>query len=147
MFWRRGGSVKEKSHWRWRSKQVLALAAIISLLPLPVLAGESNQPTPTTQTLSAAAAKVVAREVLKPASDGMEAARSGAPELRSAAYFTGGAPTAAAVRAEQEGTPTTRSATFFKTPAGVVVMAVLGVGVGYALYSAQHDRVHSAGKK
>ena len=109
--------MKEKSQWRWRSKQVLALAAIISLVPLPVLAGEGNQPTPTKQTLSATAAKVVAREVLKSASDGMEAARSGAPELRSTAYFSGGAP-AAAVRAEQEGTPGPRTAAFFKTRSG-----------------------------
>jgi hypothetical protein len=139
--------VKETFHWRWRSKQVLALVAIISLVPLPVLAGEGNPPTPATQTLSATAAKVVAREVLKSASDGMGAARSGAPELRSTAYFSGGAPKAAVVRAEQEGAPVTRSAAFFKTPAGMAVVAVLAVGVGYALYSTQHDRVHSAGKK
>ncbi len=141
--------MKETSYWRWRPKQVLALAVIASLVPLPVFAGEGTQPTPAKQTLTASAAKVVAREVLKSVDDEAVAARSGAPELRAAAFFNGRAGVAPAVagRAEQEGTPGTRSAAFFKTPAGIAVMAVLGVGVGYALYSTQHDRVHSAGKK
>jgi hypothetical protein len=132
-----------KSQWRRRSTQFLALAVIITLVPLPVLAGEGTQPTPSKQTLSAAAAKVVAREVLK---DGMQPAENGAAAVKPAAYAGGGAPMAP-VRAEQEGTAGPRSASFFKTPAGIAVMAVLGVGVGYALYSTQHDRVHSAGKK
>jgi hypothetical protein len=135
-----------KSESRRHSRQVLALAVIIALVPLPVLAGEGTQPTPTRQTLRATAAKVVAREVAKSAGDGMEAARSGIPARASAAYAGRGTPLAA-VRAEQEGTPGARSGSFFTTPAGVAVMAVLGLGVGYALYSAKHDRVHSAGKQ
>jgi hypothetical protein len=39
------------------------------------------------------------------------------------------------------------SPTFFKTRVGAVVAAVMIAGTGYALYSAQHDRIHSAGKK
>ncbi len=123
------------------STQFLALAVIITLVPLPVLAGESTQPTPATQTLSATAAKVVAREVAK---DALQAAEMGATALKPAAFATSGARTAA--RAEQEGTPGARSGSFFKTGAGIAVMAVLGLGVGYALYSAKHDRVRSPGK-
>lgn len=39
------------------------------------------------------------------------------------------------------------SPSFFKKPAGIAVLATLAAGVGYALYSTQHDRVHSAGKQ
>jgi hypothetical protein len=57
------------------------------------------------------------------------------------------AKTAAARRSEQSTNPATQSATFFKTRTGVIVAAVMAAGVGYAIYSAQHDRIHSAGKK
>lgn len=40
-----------------------------------------------------------------------------------------------------------QSSSFFKTRTGVVIAAVMIAGTGYALYSAQHDRIHSAGKK
>ena len=33
---------------------------------------------------------------------------------------------------------------FFKTPKGVAVLALVGAGFGYALYSKSHDRVLSA---
>jgi hypothetical protein len=130
-----------KSQPRRRSTQFLALAVIITLMPLPVLAGESTQPTPAKQTLSATAAKVVAREVAK---DAMQAAEIGATAVKPAAFTTSGARMAA--RAGQEGMPGERSGSFFKTGAGIAVMAVLGLGVGYALYSAKHDRVRSPGK-
>jgi hypothetical protein len=32
---------------------------------------------------------------------------------------------------------------FFKTPKGTVVLALLGAGIGYGVYSKVHDRVHS----
>ena len=39
------------------------------------------------------------------------------------------------------------SPSFFKKPAGIAVLVTLAAGDGYALYSTQHDRIHSAGKK
>lgn len=33
---------------------------------------------------------------------------------------------------------------FFKTPAGIAVIAVVAAGTGFAIYSARHDRIHSA---
>ena len=36
------------------------------------------------------------------------------------------------------------SPSFFRTPLGVAVIAIVGAGTAYALYSAQHDRIHSA---
>lgn len=39
-----------------------------------------------------------------------------------------------------------RSGSFFKTPAGIATLAIFGAGVGYALYSANNDRIKSAGR-
>jgi hypothetical protein len=50
-------------------------------------------------------------------------------------------------RSEQSTNPATQSPTFFKTRTGVIVAAVTVAGAGYAIYSAQHDRIHSPGKK
>jgi hypothetical protein len=50
-------------------------------------------------------------------------------------------------RSDQPTSTDKRSPTFFKTPAGIAVVAVMAAGAGYAIYSAQHDRIHSPGKK
>ncbi|HEY3380394.1 MAG TPA: hypothetical protein VGK32_01425 [Vicinamibacterales bacterium] len=42
-----------------------------------------------------------------------------------------------------EGTAQLGSKSFFKTPAGLIVLAVVGAGTGFAVYSASHDRIHS----
>jgi hypothetical protein len=39
------------------------------------------------------------------------------------------------------------SPSFFKKPVGIVVLATLAAGVGYALYSTQNDRIISPAKK
>jgi hypothetical protein len=36
---------------------------------------------------------------------------------------------------------------FFKSPVGIAVISTFAVGVGYFLYSTQHDRVNSPGKE
>jgi hypothetical protein len=38
------------------------------------------------------------------------------------------------------------SPAFFKTPAGILALSVLAIGVGYAIYSTSHDRVKSPGR-
>lgn len=40
----------------------------------------------------------------------------------------------------------TKSASFFKTRTGLLVIAVMAVGTGYALYSAKEDRIHSSSR-
>lgn len=39
-----------------------------------------------------------------------------------------------------------RSGGFFKTPAGIATLVIFGAGVSYALYSANNDRIKSAGR-
>ena len=38
----------------------------------------------------------------------------------------------------------TKSGSFFKTRTGLVVIAVMAVGTGYALYSSSHDRIRGS---
>ena len=58
------------------------------------------------------------------------------------------APARSSVRhAEQGGDQSKESIGFFKTKPGMIALAVMIGGVGYAVYSAQHDRIHSAGKQ
>jgi hypothetical protein len=49
-------------------------------------------------------------------------------------------------RSEQAANPATQSPSFFTTRTGMLVVGVMAVGAGYAIYSAQHDRIHSPGK-
>ena len=99
---------------------VLALA----LIPLPVAASEA---TPATK------AKTTSQVSLK---DGASRAAARTPL----------APAGRARRAEQD-TAGKDSPGFFKTPAGAIALAVMVVGVGYALYSAKNDRITSPAKK
>jgi len=47
----------------------------------------------------------------------------------------------------QAANPATQSPAFFKTRTGILVAGVMAVGAGYAIYSTQHDRIHSPGKQ
>ena len=105
---------------RWRPALLAALVVTIALAPLPALAGEPSPPAKA-PGIRASLAKLDLTE------------RIAAPRP----------PTA---RKQQTGQDDLRSASFFKTPLGIVVLATLGVGAGYAIYSTQHDRIHSAGK-
>ncbi len=106
---------------RSAASRAAVFPAVLALTPLPALADQAGGPVPATP-IRASAARIAASQPL-----------SAAP--------------VAAARTEQvtEGAP--RSGAFFKTPAGVAVLAVMGAGFGYAIYSVSHDRVHSPGKK
>jgi len=107
---------------RWRPALLAALVVTIALAPLPALAGEPSPPAAKAPPgIRASLAKLDLTE------------RIAAPRP----------PTA---RKQQAGQDDLRSASFFKSPLGIVVLATLGVGAGYAIYSTQHDRIHSAGK-
>ena len=99
---------------------VLALA----LIPLPVAASEAPPAAKSKRTsqvsLKEGASRAAARTPLAPAGR--------------------------ARRAEQDAAGKDSPA-FFKTPAGAIALAVMVVGVGYALYSAKEDRITSPAKK
>src|SRR5262245_57795524 len=98
----------------------LGFTGITASVPLPSLAGD---PTSTDrQSIKEAAKHIVARDV------SAQPARS---------Y--------PAREARQASTPT-NSTSFFKTRPGMIALAVIAVGTGYAIYSAQHDRIRSPGR-
>lgn len=100
----------------WRpAVRVLALALVVTAIPLPGLAEETSKPVPS-PGLSASIAK---------------AAATGKVTLEQAK------PSAAPDRADLG------SSSFFKKPIGIVVLAVVGAGAGYMFYSMSHDRIHS----
>ncbi len=103
---------------RWRPA-LRALAVVLALsLPLPVLAADGNQPA---------------------AKPGLKA--SIARAVTSARLTASPSTTRATTTQSQSVPPTSKS--FFKTPAGIAVLAVVGAGTAYALYSTSHDRIHS----
>jgi len=107
------------SVWRWRLARLIALAVIIALCPLPALAGDQDQPAGKAPGIRASAAAIVTRQPLA------------------------ASPSAAAQGQSNAG----KSGSFFKSPIGVVVLATLAAGVGYAIYSTQNDRITSPVKQ
>jgi hypothetical protein len=114
------------------SRAVL-LALVVALIPLPAAAREpagasttsETAKSPEAPTIRAAIAKIDARD-LKPTVPSRTTTR----------------------RSEQQtSNPAAESPAFFKTGTGIAVLAVIAAGVGYALYSTQHDRITSAGKQ
>ena len=98
------------------------LVVIAALLPLPAAASDTAT-TPSPPTIKASMERFIVPDVTaKPARK--DAARDG-----------------------RQGSSAGSSPGFFKTKPGIIALAVMGAGVGYALYSAQNDRIHSPGKK
>jgi hypothetical protein len=101
----------------------VVLAVATALIPLPALAAEDARPSPKPGSIKASVEKIDAR-ALAPARP------TRANEARRAAQGTTG-----------------RDTSFFKSKPGILVLAVMAVGTGYALYSTQHDRITSPAKK
>ena len=119
--WNRSNKeVREVKHQfgTWRvAARVLVLAMAVTAIPLPSLADEMGRPVATPLKASitkAAAANRMAVEQAKPAD------AKPVPDKTDLG-----------------------SGSFFKKPAGAVVLAVLGVGIGFMAYSMSHDRIHS----
>ncbi len=109
----------KKTVRRWRLvARVLVLAIAIAAVPVPGLAQEKSPPASPTPGLQASIQKVAASTPVAPART---------PAARTQ-------------------TGTTASKPFMKSTAGIVMLAVLGAGVGYAVYSTSHDRIHSAAR-
>ncbi len=109
------------SVWRLACARAIAAGMIVALAPLPLAAAEPTVPSSSID-IRAAVQRYVAAE-------------------RQTAKTTAPAQTAQPATA-----PNLQSPSFFKTPLGLAVIAVVGAGSAYALYSAQHDRIHSAAR-
>jgi hypothetical protein len=105
--------VKPRSNWARMLVGTLALAVGLAVAAPPALAGQPPSVKPVKTPLSAAAAAQVA--ALSPT------------KVLAAAQ-------------ESPAAPSTSSPSFFKTPKGIAALALLAAGVGYAAYSAVHDR-------
>lgn len=113
-----------RSGWRCARVCVRVIAAgmTIALTSLPLAAAEADRAVAPSINLKAAIDKAAATERLAPN-------------------------TAARVQtAQPAGATNLGSRAFFKTPLGVAVIAVVGAGTVYAVYSAQNDRIHSAAR-
>jgi hypothetical protein len=97
-------------------------AIITTLSPLPAAASDAVTPEKAPTLKKASMERIVARDL--PTTPARPAVARPARQGQS----PGGSPG------------------FFKSGPGMVVLVVMAAGTGYALYSASHDRIHSAGK-
>lgn len=110
------------TRWRGMIGRTALLAAAVALIPMPVAAsGTKSAPKAPQVSLRQVVAKEAAHTPLRTS-------------------------TASTAKREQDN-QTKQSPGFFRTPAGMAALAVMAIGTGYAIYSTQHDRIHSPGKK
>jgi hypothetical protein len=112
-----------KGRWRGLGGRAGLLVLTAALIPLPVAASEAA-PAQTTPTAKTSLHEAVARAAVKAAK---------APIARTSER-----------RADKADKGT---AAFFKSGPGIAVLAVMAVGTGYAIYSANHDKITSPGRK
>ncbi len=111
------------SMWRSTCAHLVALGVALAIAAPPIVAAASSEPVQPSINFNAAVVKVVAADRLASKS----AARAQTP-------------------ARPAGDDKPDSASFFRTPLGLAVIAVVGAGTGYAIYSAKHDRIHSTSR-
>lgn len=113
--------------WRGTGGRVGLLVLAATLVPLPVAAADAATATATTNTARTSLHQAVAREAAR------------------AAVQTPMAPATPTRRADQgSGNGMTH---FLKSKPGMIAVSVMAIGTGYAVYSANHDRIVSAGRK
>ncbi len=111
----------------WRiALRMLALVLALAIVPLPAFAEGASQPS-APPGIRASMTRIAASTPLTPSHG----------KFQPAARYSGNA------AAGQEGREQLGSSSFFKTKAGIAVLAVVGAGAAYALYSTSHDRIHS----
>lgn len=107
--------MKHPPVWRRTRALTFVLAAAVTLAPLPLAAADDPSPP---------------------------GLRASALRISSAERLVTPAP-AEAKRTQATGEVDLKSGSFFKTPTGIVLIAVLAAGTGYAIYSTSHDRIKS----
>jgi len=106
--------------WRFPAARAMAVSLTLALVTVPLAAAEASPQPPPPVNWKAAVQKAAATEHLSTA------------QSRQAPQAVG--------------TPDLQSPSFFRTPLGLAVIAVVGAGSAYAVYSAQHDRIHSTAR-
>jgi hypothetical protein len=115
------------SSWRRHLARVLVLALVVGAVPADCLAGGTPPPPgESTPTLAASIQKAAV----------VEAAKMGKARASSS------------VASQDPSEPKTDlgSKSFFKKPAGIIALVLVGVGTGVALYSTSNDRIKSPAK-
>jgi len=125
-----------KSRWRGPTGRAALLVLAGALIPLPVAARE-GEPAHTTTTAAKAVSlhQAVAREAVRAAAEAPLA-----PVRASLAPAS--KPQRRADQSSGNGVTS-----FLKSRPGMIALTVMAVGTGYAIYSANHDRIVSAGRK
>lgn len=116
--------------------RMVVFALSVALVPLPVAARAPTPPAPDQP-------KPAAVETIKPPQQPLRAAieKVDARELQPAPSQRH------AMRRSAQSTDVNKeSPAFFKSGTGIVVLAAIAAGVGYALYSVSNDRISSPGK-
>ena len=111
-------------------RRAAAFALAVTLFPLPLAAAEQGtKPTPVqaVQPLQTSIARHASREVLVTS-----------PKRTERTAATSNA---------QRNNPHSSDHNFFRSPAGIACLAVIGAGTAFALYSASHDRIHSVARE
>jgi len=121
-----------KSRWRKPTGRAALLVLAASLIPLPVSASESGPVKQTATTAKTSLQQAVAREAVRAAAETPLAPASASKQQQQR-------------RADQSSGNGVMS--FFKSRPGVIALSVMAVGTGYAIYSANHDRIVSPGRK
>jgi hypothetical protein len=111
------------TRWRGALARAVPLVLISALIALPAAASEIT-PAPKAKNTQVSLRQAAVKQAAK------------------TRLATG----ASARRAEQANT-SKESTGFFRSGPGAVVLAVMVLGTGYAIYSAQHDRITSPAKK
>lgn len=109
--------------WSGEVMRAVLLVVIAALVALPAAASDATTTTGKAPVIKASMERIVARDLR---------ATPDRPVV---------------VRSARQGQSAGSSPGFFKTRPGMIALVVMAAGTGYALYSAQHDRIHSAGKK
>lgn len=108
--------------WCGRMTRAASLVVITAFIPLPAAASDTATAA-SPPTIKASMEKIVVRDV------------TAKPVRKDVA------------RNDRQDSSAGSSPGFFKTKPGIIALVVLAAGTGYALYSAQNDRIHSPGKQ
>jgi hypothetical protein len=119
------------SRCRGSGRTPVACVLVAGLLFAPAIASATEKASPGSATpLRLSVERLAAKESHRLIKDTSDKSLKGVPQQAGT----------------QSPDPKLQSGSFFRTPAGVAVLAAFGAGLGYALYSSTNDRIRSSGR-